>query len=69
MAEFILETLQMKHNSPRRLHLELFFNEEENMNLEGGDSEDNRIDGDGNNTTEQRRLGLDIDIIGVREEE
>ena len=39
------------------------------MNLEGSDSEDNRVDGDGNNTSEQRRLGLDIDMIGAREEE
>ena len=39
------------------------------MNLEGCDSEDNRIDDDGNNTTEQTRLGLDIDMIGAREEE
>ena len=43
--------------------------EEENLTLEGSDPEDNRIDGDGNNTIEQRRLGLDIDMIGAREEE
>ena len=49
--------------------MELFLDEEESVNLEGNDSEDNRISGDGNNTTEQRRLGLDIDMIGAREEE
>ena len=59
----------MKHNNPRRQQVELFLDEEENLNLEGSDSEDNRVDGDGNNSTEQRRLGLDIDMIGAREEE
>ena len=59
----------MKHNIPRRQYVELMLDEEENLNLEGSDSEDNRVDGDGNNTTEQRRLGLDIDMIGARQEE
>ena len=56
-------------NNPRRQQVELFLDEEENLSLEGSDPEDNRIDGDGNNTIEQRRLGLDIDMIGAREEE
>ena len=59
----------MKHNNPRRQHVELMLDEEENLNLEGSDSEDNRVDGDGNNTTEQRKLGLEIDMIRAREEE
>ena len=60
---------KMKQYNPRRQQVELFLDEEENLNLEGSDSEDNRVDGDGNNTIEQRRLGLDIDMIGAREEE
>ena len=60
---------KMKHHIPRRQHVQLFLDEGENLNLEGNDSEDNRVDGDGSNTTEQRRLGLDIDMIGAREEE
>ena len=60
---------KMRHNNPRRQQLELFLDEEEILSLEGSDPEDNRIDGDGNNTIEQRRLGLDIDMIGTREEE
>ena len=60
---------KMKDNNPRRQHVELFLDEEENLSLEGSDSEDNRIDGDGNNTIEQRRLGLDIDMIGARQAE
>ena len=59
---------KMKHNNSRRQQVELFFYEEK-LSLEGSDSEDNRIDGDGNNTIEERRLGLDIDMIGAREEE
>ena len=50
----------MKHNNPRRQQVDLFLDEEESLSLEGSDSEDNRIDGDGNNTIEQRRLGLDL---------
>ena len=49
--------------------MDLFLAEEENLCLEGSDSEYNRIDGYGNNTIEQRRFGLDIGIIGAREEE
>ena len=60
---------KMKHNNSRRQHGELMLDEEENLNLEGSDSEDNRVDGDGNNSTEQRRLGLYIGMIGAREEE
>ena len=49
--------------------MELFLDEEVNLSLEGSHSEHNRIDGDGNNTIEQRRLGLDTDMIGAREDE
>ena len=57
-----------KHNHPRSPQVELFLDEEENLNLEGNELEENRIEGDGNNTPEQRRLGLDIGMIGAREE-
>ena len=60
---------KMKHNNPRRQQVELFLDEEEDLSLEGSDSENNEVDGDGNDTTEQRRLGLEIDMIGAREEE
>ena len=56
-----------KHNYARR-QVELFLDEEENLSLEGNELEENRIVGDGNNTPTQRRLGLDIGIIGAREE-
>ena len=59
----------MKHNNLRRQHVDLMLDEEEYLNLEGSDSEDNRVDDDGNNTTEQRRLGVGIDMIGARQED
>ena len=59
---------KIRHNNPRRQQVELFLDEEENLSLEGNEPEKNRIKGDGNNTTEQRRPGLDIGMIGAREE-
>ena len=56
-----------KHNYSRR-QVELFLDEEESLSLEGNEPVENRIEGDGNNTPTQRRLGLDIGIIGAREE-
>ena len=56
-----------KHNHGRR-KVELFLDEEENLSLKGNELEENRIEGDGNNTPTQRRLGMDIGIIGAREE-
>ena len=59
---------KMRHNNPRRQQVELFLDEEENLSLEGNDPEENKIEGDGNNTVEQGKLGLDIDMIGARED-
>ena len=56
-----------KHNYARR-QVELFLDEEEDLSLEGNEPVINRIEGDGNNRHTQRRLGLDIGIIGAREE-
>ena len=56
-----------KHNYARR-QVELFLDEEESLSLEENEPAENRIEGDGNNTPTQRRLGLDIGIIGAREE-
>ena len=59
---------KMRHNNPRRQQVELFLDEEKHLSLEGNEPEENRIESDGNNTIEQRRLGLDICMIGAREE-
>ena len=57
-----------KHNHPSRQPVELLLEEEENMSLEQNEQEENRIEGYGNSTIEQRKLGLDIGMIGTREE-
>ena len=41
-----------KHNHARRQQVELFLEEEENQSLEGNEPEENRIEGDGDNTSE-----------------
>ena len=56
-----------KHNYARR-QVELFLDEEESLSLEGYEPVENRIEGDGNNTPTQRKLGLDIGIIGQEKE-
>ena len=56
-----------EHNYARR-QVELFLDEEESLSLEGNEPVENRIEGDGNNTPTQGKLGLDIGIIGAREE-
>ena len=43
---------KMRHNNPRRQQVELFLDEEENLSLEGNEPEENRIEGDENNTIE-----------------
>ena len=57
---------KMRHNNPRRRQVELFLDEEENLSLQGNEPEENRIEGDGNKTIEQRRLGLVIGMIEAR---
>ena len=43
---------KMRHNNPRRQQVELFLDKEEDLSLEGNEPEENRIEGDGNNTIE-----------------
>ena len=57
------------NDSRRNLVEELFLNDEDDQNLEESDTEENKISGDGNNTMEQKKLGLDINMIGARKEE
>ena len=53
----------MRHNNPRRQQVDLFLDEEEDQSLKGNDPEENRIEGDGNNRIERRKLDLDIDML------
>ena len=48
--------------------MELFLDEEERSIQDECEKGENIIEGDGNNTPTQRRLGLDIGMIGAREE-
>ena len=43
--------------------------DEDDQTLEESETEENKISGDGNNTMEQKKLGIDIDMIGARKEE
>ena len=51
-----------------RKQVELFLDEEERSIAEESEQEEYKIEGDGNNTPTQRKLGLDIGMIGAREE-
>ena len=51
-----------------RKQVELFLDEEERSIEEESEQEEYKIEGDGNNTPTQRKLGLDIGMIGAREE-
>ena len=51
-----------------RKQVELFLDEEERSIKEKSDPEGYKIEGDGNITSIQKRLGLDIAMIGAREE-
>ena len=51
-----------------RRQVELFLDEEERSIQEGYEQIESRIEGDENNTHTQRKLGLDIAMIGAREE-
>ena len=57
----------MKNIYARR-QVELFLDEEDRSIQEEYEPAENRIEGDGNNTPTQRKLGLDISMIGTREE-
>ena len=48
--------------------VKLFLDEEESSILQGYEAEENIIEGDENNTPTQRKIGVDICLIGAREE-
>ena len=49
-----------------RNQVELLLDEEERSIQEESEQEENKFEGDGNNTPTQRRLGLDIGMIGPK---
>ena len=48
---------------------EFFPNDEDDQTVEESETEEIKISGDGNITVEQKKLGIDIDMIGARKEE
>ena len=58
-----------RNNDSKKLVEEFFPNDEDDQNLEESDTEENKISGDGSNTMEQKKHGIDIDMIGARKEE
>ena len=48
---------------------EFFSNDEDDQTQEESEEEEIKISGDGNNTMEQKKLGIDIGMIGARKEE
>ena len=51
-----------------RRQVELFLDEEERSIEEDSEQQEEEFEGDGHNTPTQRKLGLDINMIGAREE-
>ena len=60
---------KIRNNDSKKLAEEFSPNDEDDQNLEESDREENKISGDGNNTMEQKKLEIDIDMIGARKEE
>ena len=58
-----------RNDDSKKLVEEFFPNDEDDQNLEESDTEEHKISSDGNNTMEQKKLGIDIDMIGARKEE
>ena len=58
-----------RNDDSKKFVEEFFPYDEDDQTLEESDTEENKISGDGNNTVEQKKLGIDIDMIGARKEE
>ena len=58
-----------RKDDSKKLVEEFFPNDEDDQRLEESETEEINISGDGNNTVEQKKLGIDIDMIGARKEE
>ena len=58
-----------RNDDSKKLAEEVFPNDEDDQTSEESEPEENKVCGDGNNTMEQKKLGIDIDMIGARKEE
>ena len=58
-----------RKDDSKKLVEEIFPNDEDDQIVEESETEEIKISGDGNNTVEQKKLGIDIDMVGARKEE
>ena len=66
MAELILETIQEKKRRLKEGGCWIFSNDEDDQTQEESEIEEIKISGDGNITEEQKKLGINIEMIGAR---
>ena len=58
-----------RKDDSKKLVDEFFSSNEDDQTQEESETEEIKISGDGNNTEEQKKLGIDIEMIGARKEE
>ena len=58
-----------RNDDSKKLVEEFFPNDEDDQTLEESEPEEDKVSGDGNNAMEQKKLNIDIDMIGARKEE
>ena len=58
-----------RKDDSKKLVEEFFPNDEDDHTLEESGTEEIKISGDGNNTVKQKKLGIDIDMVGARKVE
>ena len=58
-----------RKDDSKKLNEEFFPNDEDDQTSEESEPEENNVRGDGNKTMEQKKLGIDIDMVGARKEE
>ena len=58
-----------RKDDAKKLIDEFIPNDEDDQTQEESETEEIKISGDGNNTVEQKKLGIDIEMIGARKEE
>ena len=58
-----------RKDDSKKLVNEFYPNDEDDQTQEESETEETKNSGDGNNTEEQKKLGIDIEMIGARKEE
>ena len=58
-----------RKDDSKKVVVEFFSNDEDDQTQEESETEEIKISGNGNNTEEQKKLGINIEMIGARKEE